>query len=156
MSNPKWEFFIFHLTWENNQLLLINPTQPWCCLPSTADHPASSHLTQRHSLLPSNCLQHHCPPVSMATESIDPRCVCVLGPGRPWPSHLPLSMNLDYGTSIYWELRDMCSTIDNNVSDTPNPNPTPPHTNRPACAHQSVWRADMRGAFKRFFRGSRF
>lgn len=29
-------------------------------------------------------------------------------------------------------------------------------TNRPTCAHQSVCRAEMRGDFKRFFRGSLF
>lgn len=108
ITNHKWNLFIFHLTWERQvgryiayTLLPINSTQPWCCLPSTADHPASLHLIQRHSLLPSNSLQHHCPPVSMETESIDPRCVW-LGPRRPWPFHLPNSpsVNLNYGTSI--------------------------------------------------------
>lgn len=47
------------------------PLQPWCCLPSSGETTPCRLISFRGRLplLPSNSIQHHCPPVSMATDA---------------------------------------------------------------------------------------
>lgn len=100
------------------------PLQPWCCLPCSGGTTPRCLISFRGRLplLPSNSIQHHCPPISMATDATpfsspashwSKVCGWVLDDPDPHSchththrnAHTPFTLNLNYACMLLEDIK---------------------------------------------------